>query len=86
MAYDYGTIVIGGGPGGLAAAYGLAAKQKVLVVENDLWGGTCPNYGCDPKKMLYRGVEVKNAALRMNGFGISGTANIFVAVMLKWKK
>ncbi len=50
MAYDYGTIVIGGGPGGLAAAYGLAAKQKVLVVENDLWGGTCPNYGCDPKK------------------------------------
>ena len=28
MAYDYGTIVIGGGPGGLAAAYGLAAKQK----------------------------------------------------------
>ena len=32
MAYDYGTIVIGGGPGGLAAAYGLAAKQKVLVV------------------------------------------------------
>ena len=29
MAYDYDTIVIGGGPGGLAAAYGLAAKQKV---------------------------------------------------------
>ncbi len=28
MAYDYDTIVIGGGPGGLAAAYGLAAKQR----------------------------------------------------------
>ena len=48
MAYDYDTIVIGGGPGGLAAAYGLAAKQRVLVIESDLWGGTCPNYGCDP--------------------------------------
>ena len=45
MAYDYDTIVIGGGPGGLAAAYGLAAKQRVLVIESDLWGGTCPNYG-----------------------------------------
>ncbi|MCT3320755.1 NAD(P)/FAD-dependent oxidoreductase, partial [Lactobacillus sp. DS15_6] len=86
MAYDYGTIVIGGGPGGLAAAYGLAAKQKVLVVENDLWGGTCPNYGCDPKKMLYRGVEVKNAALRMNGFGISGTAKIDWPSLMAFKR
>ena len=86
MAYDYDTIVIGGGPGGLAAAYGLAAKQKVLVIESDLWGGTCPNYGCDPKKMLYRGVEVKNAALRMNGFGISGTAKIDWPSLMAFKR
>ena len=86
MAYDYDTIVIGGGPGGLAAAYGLAAKQRVLVIESDLWGGTCPNYGCDPKKMLYRGVEVKNAALRMNGFGISGTARIDWPSLMAFKR
>ena len=86
MAYDYDTIVIGGGPGGLAAAYGLAAKQRVLVIESDLWGGTCPNYGCDPKKMLYRGVEVKNAALRMNGFGISGTAKIDWPSLMAFKR
>ncbi|MDE3316491.1 dihydrolipoyl dehydrogenase family protein [Lacticaseibacillus zeae] len=86
MAYDYDTIVIGGGPGGLAAAYGLAAQQKVLVIEGDLWGGTCPNYGCDPKKMLYRGVEVKNAALRMNGFGISGTAKIDWPSLMAFKR
>ena len=86
MAYDYDTIVIGGGPGGLAAAYGLAAKQKVLVIESDLWGGTCPNYGCDPKKMLYRGVEVKNATLRMNGFGISGTAKIDWPSLMAFKR
>ncbi|MDB7659354.1 NAD(P)/FAD-dependent oxidoreductase [Lacticaseibacillus rhamnosus] len=86
MAYDYDTIVIGGGPGGLAAAYGLAAKQKVLVIESDLWGGTCPNYGCDPKKMLYRGVEVKNATLRMNGFGISGTARIDWPSLMAFKR
>ena len=86
MAYDYDTIVIGGGPGGLAAAYGLAAKQKVLVIESDLWGGTCPNYGCDPKKMLYRGVEVKNATLRMNGFGMSGTAKIDWPSLMAFKR
>ena len=86
MAYDYDTIVIGGGPGVLAAAYGLAAKQKVLVIESDLWGGTCPNYGCDPKKMLYRGVEVKNATLRMNGFGISGTARIDWPSLMAFKR
>lgn len=73
MAYDYDTIDFGGGPGGLAAAYGLAAQTRVLVIESDLWGGTCPHYGCDPQKMLYRGVEVQNAALRMNGFGNCGT-------------
>jgi len=70
----------------LAAAYGLAAKQRVLVIESDLWGGTCPNYGCDPKKMLYRGVEVKNAALRMNGFGISGTAKIDWPSLMAFKR
>ena len=53
----FDTIVIGGGPGGLAVAFGLAEQQQVAVVESDLWGGTCPNRGCDPKKMLYGVVE-----------------------------
>ena len=40
MQTHFDTIIIGGGPGGLAAAYSLAEQQSVLVVENDLWGGT----------------------------------------------
>ena len=32
MAFDYDTIVIGGGPGGLAVAYGLNSQQKVLAI------------------------------------------------------
>ncbi|WP_283680339.1 NAD(P)/FAD-dependent oxidoreductase [Lentilactobacillus sp. Marseille-Q4993] len=66
-------IVIGAGPGGLAAAHGLNSSKSVLVVENDLWGGTCPNRGCDPKKMLYsiihtkkQGEFLKNAGLICN--------------------
>lgn len=58
----FDTIIIGAGPGGLAAAYKLAQKQRVLVIEKGLWGGTCPNCGCDPKKMLYGVVETKRQA------------------------
>lgn len=46
----YNYILIGSGP----AAYkmsNLLAKtdQRVLVVEGNEFGGTCPNYGCEPK-------------------------------------
>lgn len=53
----YDAVVIGSGVAGLSAAYGLkAAEKQVLVVEENLWGGTCPNRGCDPKKILLNGV------------------------------
>ncbi|OTN89290.1 hypothetical protein A5819_001782 [Enterococcus sp. 7E2_DIV0204] len=68
---SFDTIIIGSGPGGMAAAYDLAAEgKKVAVVEADLWGGTCPNRGCDPKKVLYGAVEAKDnlAQLKDQGF------------------
>lgn len=48
-------IVIGGGSGGLATARRAASvyKKRVLLVEKSALGGTCVNYGCIPKKMLY---------------------------------
>ncbi len=56
----YDAVVIGSGVAGLSAAYGLkAAEKQVLVVEENLWGGTCPNRGCDPKKILLNGVEAR---------------------------
>ena len=36
----YDVIIIGGGPAGLTAAiYASRAKEKVLVIENDEFGG-----------------------------------------------
>ncbi|WP_268870501.1 hypothetical protein [Companilactobacillus paralimentarius] len=35
------------------------AGQNVALIENNLWGGTCPNRGCDPKKVLLSAVEAE---------------------------
>jgi dihydrolipoamide dehydrogenase len=53
MSEKYDLIIIGGGPGGLAAAEIVAAKTKrVLIIEKEGWGGTCTHRGCIPTKAL----------------------------------
>lgn len=68
----YDAIIIGSGVSGLSAAYGLKeAGKTVLVVEEDLWGGTCPNRGCDPKKVLLSAVEARNRVKQLSGKGFN---------------
>ena len=46
-------IIIGAGPGGEAAAYEARARgASVAVVDQDLFGGSCPHWGCIPSKSL----------------------------------
>ncbi|HKA31922.1 MAG TPA: dihydrolipoyl dehydrogenase [Candidatus Binatia bacterium] len=47
-------VVVGGGPGGYAAAFYAADKgKKVMLVEREKrLGGVCLNYGCIPSKAL----------------------------------
>ena len=53
MSEKYDLVIIGGGPGGLAAAELAAAnKKRVLIIEKDGWGGTCTHRGCIPTKAL----------------------------------
>jgi len=46
-------VIIGGGPGGYAAALRAARLGiKASLIEKDRIGGTCMNYGCIPTKFL----------------------------------
>jgi len=75
MNYDVG--IIGAGPAGLTAAFALqAAGQRVIIVEDYLWGGTCPNYGCDPKKILLAAVQAKEQVGWLQDSGLVGEPTI----------
>ena len=51
MADLFDLVVVGGGPGGYAAAfYGASAGLSVALIEKDTIGGTCLNRGCIPAK------------------------------------
>src|ERR1700710_2502991 len=52
-SYNFDIIVIGGGPGGYAAAIRAAQlKQRIFCIEKENLGGTCLNWGCIPTKAL----------------------------------
>ncbi|GCF95878.1 glutathione reductase [Enterococcus florum] len=83
---NYDAIVIGGGPAGTAAAYGLKEQGKaVAIIESDLWGGTCPNRGCDPKKILMSAVEAKSKVKKLNGKGLESDPTIHWEELMAFK-
>lgn len=69
----YDLVVIGGGPGGYAAA--IRAGQlgkKVACVEMERAGGTCLNWGCIPSKALLKSAELYSSMTKKAGdFGLS---------------
>ena len=65
-------VVIGGGPGGYAAADHLARLgREVTLVERDTIGGVCLNVGCIPSKCLIQVGRRRHQMLHSERFGLS---------------
>jgi dihydrolipoamide dehydrogenase len=68
---QHDVVILGGGPGGYAAAlYAASAGLDVAMVEGDRVGGTCLNRGCIPAKALLQAAEVFRTATHAPDFGI----------------
>jgi glutathione reductase (NADPH) len=49
----FDVVILGGGNAGMGVTVATReAGLKVAMIEPDLLGGTCPNRGCMPKKVL----------------------------------
>ncbi len=89
-ALRYNLVVVGAGTAGLVAAAGAAGLgARVALIERDLMGGDCLNFGCVPSKALIRAsralAEVRDAAR----FGVevpAGTQVNFPFVMERMRR
>ncbi len=74
-ATQHDLVVVGGGPGGYAAAlYGAAAGLDVGLVEMHKVGGTCLHVGCIPAKELLESAAAFRSIGHAEEFGIDVAA------------
>jgi pyruvate/2-oxoglutarate dehydrogenase complex dihydrolipoamide dehydrogenase (E3) component/uncharacterized membrane protein YdjX (TVP38/TMEM64 family) len=89
-ASRYDLVVIGAGTGGLiCAAVGSGLGAKVALIERNLMGGDCLNYGCVPSKALLR--HARRVAEASELIGSSGRSeqvldHEFAAAMERMRK
>lgn len=84
---NYDVIFIGSGHACWHGALILKMLGKsVALVEKDLVGGTCTNYGCDAKILLDSPFELKEALDRYKGIGVTGDSEIDWTMLMQYKK
>src|SRR5690606_8798195 len=68
---NYDLIVLGSGPGGYVAAIRAAQLGlKTAIVERELLGGICLNWGCIPTKALLRSAEICHYMQHAKDYGL----------------
>ncbi|KLE35553.1 dihydrolipoyl dehydrogenase [Aurantiacibacter luteus] len=83
---NYDVIVLGSGPGGYVAAIRCAQLGlKTAIVERELLGGICLNWGCIPTKALLRSAEIMHYAQHAKDYGlkIAGTIEADLEAVVK---
>lgn len=72
MADTFDLIVLGGGSGGLAAAFRAARHgARVAMLEPGALGGTCVNVGCVPKKALWYAAQLAQEQQLARDYGFA---------------
>ena len=82
----YDEILIGSGPAAYKMANLLAnTNHQVLVIEGFEYGGTCPNYGCEPKIFLEGAARTVLQSQQLLGHGISQPATLDWQALMQTK-
>ncbi len=72
MADQYDLIILGSGPGGYVAAIRAAQLGlKTAIIERELLGGICLNWGCIPTKALLRSAEIFHYMQHAKDYGLA---------------
>jgi dihydrolipoamide dehydrogenase len=67
----FDVVIIGGGPGGYAAAlYGASAGLQIAMIEKNKVGGTCLHVGCIPAKELLETAAVFRTIQHAADYGV----------------
>ncbi len=83
----YDAVFIGSGHASWHGAATLAqAGKKVAIVERDLTGGTCTNYGCDAKILLDGPFEYLDGLQNYTDVCVNGTPDIDWKKLMEYKK
>ncbi|MCR8641812.1 dihydrolipoyl dehydrogenase [Paenibacillus sp. N1-5-1-14] len=89
IAVETDVVVIGGGPGGYAAAIRLGQLGKsVILIEKESLGGVCLNHGCIPSKSLIHAAEQFHKLDQLDKMGIhlpEGKAHFDMSGWQGWK-
>ena len=78
MVDAFDVVIIGSGPGGYVTAIrGSQLGLKVAIVERELLGGICLNWGCIPTKALLKSGEVYEQLGHLADYGVSAENRAF---------
>jgi dihydrolipoamide dehydrogenase len=86
---DFDVIVIGSGPGGYVTAIRAAQLGlKTAIVERELLGGICLNWGCIPTKALLRSGDIYEQLGHLGDYGLAveGRSYDFTKVIERSRK